>query len=142
MFVQVSNLLLVTHIWLWYAEGIPDTLSPGVVARIYEARRERRLYVSMISVWEISLLLAKNRIVFSIPLSEWVEQGSVLPGPRLRALTTKAAIESILPPGNPHANPADRFLIAEVRVAGLTLVITDGKIIDYGRAEHVRLPGA
>lgn len=138
----MSDLLLDTHIWLWYAEGIPDVLSAGVVARIDAARQERRLHVSVISVWEVGLLLAKNRIVLSVPLHEWVGQAAALPGLHLRALTAEVAIESTLLPGDPHADPADRFLIAEARVAGLELVTADRKIIDYGRAGHVRVLGA
>ncbi|GMU45297.1 MAG: hypothetical protein AMXMBFR26_00790 [Porticoccaceae bacterium] len=138
----MSDLLLDTHIWLWYAEGVPDTLSADVVTQINQARKSRRLYVSVISVWEIGLLLAKNRIVLSVPLQDWIEQGTALPGLRLRALTTEVAIESTLLPGELHADPADRFLIAEARVAGLTLVTADRKIIDYGRAGHVRVLAA
>ena len=135
----MSDLLLDTHIWLWYAEGIADMLSADTLAQIEEARQERRLHVSVISAWEIGLLLAKNRIVLSAPLQDCIEQGAALPGLRVRALTTEVAIESTLLPGEPHADPADRFLIAEARVAGLTLVTADRKIIDYGRAGHLRV---
>ena len=137
----MSGLLLDTHIWLWYAEGIADMLSADTLAQIEEARQERRLHISVISVWEIGLLLAKNRIVLSAPLQDWIEQGAALPGLRVRALTTEVALESTLLPGEPHADPADRFLIAEARVAGLTLVTADRQIIDYGRAGHVRVLG-
>lgn len=138
----MSDLLLDTHIWLWYAEGVADTLSADTVKQINQARKDRRLYVSVISAWEIGLLLAKHRIVLSAPLQDWVEQGAALPGLRVRALTTEVAIESTLLPGEPHADPADRFLIAEARVASLTLVTADRKIIDYGRAGHVRVLAA
>ena len=110
--------------------------------QINQARAQRRLHVSVISVWEIGLLLAKNRIVLSAPFQEWVELGTALPGLRLRMLSAEVAIESTLLPGSPHADPADRFLIAETRVAGFTLVTADRKIIDYGRAGHVRVLAA
>ena len=137
----MSDLLLDTHIWLWYAEGVADTLAPDVVARIDRSRQERRLHVSVISVWEIGLLLARNRIVLSAPLQDWIAQGTALPGLRVRALTTEVAIESTRLPGDPFADPADRFLIAEARVAGLTLVTADRKIIDYGGAGCVQVLG-
>jgi PIN domain nuclease of toxin-antitoxin system len=137
----MSDLLLDTHIWLWYAEGA-EALSADTVMHINQARAQRRLHVSVISVWEIGLLLAKQRIVLSAPLQDWIEQAAALQGLRLRELTTDVAIESTLLPGDPHADPADRFLIAEARVAGLTLVTADRKIIDYGRAGHVRVLAA
>ena len=81
----MSALLLDTHIWLWYAEGA-ENLSADTVMQINQARAQRRLHVSVISVWEIGLLLAKNRIVLSAPFQEWVELGTALPGLRLRML--------------------------------------------------------
>lgn len=137
----MSDLLIDTYVWLWYAEGMADTLSTDMLMQMEEARKERRLHVSVVSVWEIGLLLAKKCIVLSAPLQDWVERGAALPGLRLRALTAEVAIESALLPGDPHADPADRFLIAEARVAGLSLATADRKIIDYGRAGHVRVLG-
>lgn len=138
----MNDLLLDTHISLWYAEGIPGALSPAVTKQIDQARKQRRVHVSVVSVREIGLLLAKRRIVLSVPLYEWVKAGAALPGLRVRALTTEVAIESAVLPGDPHADPADRFLIAEARVSGLTLVTADRRIIDYGRAGHIRVLAA
>jgi PIN domain nuclease of toxin-antitoxin system len=135
----MSDLLLDTHIWIWYAEGIPGALSPAITKQIDQARKQRCLYVSVVSAWEIGLLLAKSRIVLSAPLQEWVKAGAALPGLHMRALTTEVAIESTVLPGDPHADPADRFLIAEARVSGLTLVTAARKIIDYGLAGPVRV---
>ena len=57
----MSDLLLDTHVWLWYAEGLADTLSTDAVTQINQARKERRLHVSVISAWEIGLLLEPHR---------------------------------------------------------------------------------
>ncbi len=137
----MSDLLIDTHIWLWYTEGMADTLSTDTLMQMEEARNERRLHVSVVSVWEIGRLLAKKCIALSAPLQDWVGRGRVLPGLRLRALTTEVVIESTLLPGDLLTDPADRFLIGEARVAGLTLVTADRKIIDYGRVGHVRVLG-
>ena len=138
----MNDLLLDTHIWIWYAEGIPGTLSPAITKQIDQARKQRRLYVSVVSAWEIGLLLTKRRIVLSAPLQDWVKEGAALQGLHVRALTTEVAIESTVLPGDPHADPADRFLIAEARVSGLTLVTADRKVIDYGAGGHVRVLAA
>lgn len=138
----MTDLLLDTHIWIWYAEGIPGTLSPTIQRQIDQARKQRHLYVSVVSAWEIGLLLTKRRVVLSAPLQEWVKAGAALRGLRVRALTTEVAVESTVLPGEPHADPADRFLIAEARVSGLTLVTADQKIIDYGGLGHVKVLAA
>lgn len=54
----------------------------------------------------------------------------------------KSRVESTLLLGEPHADPADRFLIAQARVGGLTLVTADQKIIDYDAAGHVKVLAA
>ena len=51
----------------------------------------------------------------------------------------ETAAESTLLPGQPHADPADRFLIAAARTQGLILATRDESIIDYGNAGHVRV---
>lgn len=138
----MNDLLLDTHIWIWYAEGIPGTLSPTIRGQIDQARKQWRLSVSVVSAWEIGLLMAKGRIVLSAPLQEWVKAGVALPGLQVCALTTEVAVESTVLPGELHADPADRFLIAQARVGGLTLVTADQKILDYGASGHVRVLAA
>ncbi len=135
-------LLLDTHIWLWYAEGIAGQLQPDIVSRIEDALVTNRLHVSAISVWEIGLLVAKNRITLSAPVKDWVEHATTLPGLHLHPLDWQGALESTLLPGAPHADPADRLLVATARVGGYTLVTRDRKILDYGKAGHVNVLAA
>jgi len=52
---------------------------------------------------------------------------------------TDIAAESTLLPGEPHGDPADRFLIAVARTKGLVLATRDKTIIEYGDAGHVRV---
>lgn len=135
----MTGLLLDTHIWIWYAEGVPEKLDEQVLGTIENSLHQRRLYVSSVSVWEIGLLCAKNRIALSGPTREWINAAISLPGLRLKPLGADAAIEGALLPGAPHADPADRLLIGEARTSGLTLVTRDQKILDYGRAGHVHV---
>jgi PIN domain nuclease of toxin-antitoxin system len=138
----MSPLLLDTHVWLWYAEGVAGRLKLGDVSRIEDALLANRLHVSAVRVWEIGLLVAKNRITLSAPVRDWIQHATTLPGLRLRPLDWQAALESTLLPGAPHADPADRLLIATARVGGHTLVTRDQKILDYGKAGHVNVLAA
>lgn len=135
----MKDLLLDTHVWLWYAEGIPGCLSASTLDAIEQARAEHRLHVSAISVWEIGMLCAKGKITLSAPVGDWVRRAVVTPGLRLRPLDAETALESTQLPGNPHGDPADRFLIAAARVHDLGLVTADGKIGDYGKAGHLQV---
>ncbi len=138
----MNGLLLDTHVWLWYAEGVPDRLSPDTLAAIEQARRQRRLHISAISVWEIGLLVAKGRIGLSAPLRDWMSRALALPGLRLRPLDADTALESTQLPGELHGDPADRFLIATARLGGFDLITADQQILTYADAGHVRVRSA
>jgi len=135
----MSGLLLDTHIWLWYAEGVAGRLSPAILAAIDRSRIEHRLHVNAVSVWEVGMLCAKGKISLSAPVGEWVRRSLSMPGIRLQALDAETALESTQLPGSPHGDPADRFLIAAARVHGLGLVTADKKICAYGKAGHVQV---
>jgi PIN domain nuclease of toxin-antitoxin system len=135
----MSALLLDTHIWLWYAEGDSKRLPPASVKKLDHARQEEGLRISAISVWEIAVLHAKGRVHLSAPLRDWVRFALVPTGISLLTLDADTAAESTLLPGEPHADPADRFLMAAARTKGLILATRDEAIIEYGNAGHVRV---
>lgn len=135
----MSALLLDTHIWLWYADGNAERLTAGGVRKLDQARRAEGLRISPISVWEIGVQHAKGRIQLSVPLRDWVRAALAPVGIALLPLDAESAAESTLLPGEPHADPADRFLIAVARIKGLVLATRDRAIIEYGNAGHVRV---
>lgn len=135
----MSALLLDTHIWLWYAEGNAERLTAAAVKKLDQARRGEGLRISPISVWEIGVQHAKGRIQLSAPLRDWVRDALAPVGIALLPLDAESAAESTLLPGEPHGDPADRFLIAAARTKGLVLATRDKAIVDYGNAGHVRI---
>ena len=137
-----AALLLDTHVWLWYAEGCEGRLSKPTLAAIEQARRAHQLHVSAISVWEIGMLCAKEKINLSTPTREWIQLAIRMPGLRMLALDAETAFESTHLPGNRHGDPADRIFIATARAMNLKLVTGDKKILDYGKAGNVRVLAA
>lgn len=135
----MSALLLDTHMWLWFAEGNATRLPPASVRKLDDARKEDGLLVSAISVWEIGVLHAKGRVQLSAPLRDWVSHALAPAGISLLPLDAEIALESTLLPGEPHGDPADRFLIAAARTKGVILATRDENIIDYGNAGYVRV---
>lgn len=133
-----SKVLLDTHIWLWYAEGNTERLRGASVKILENARKTEGLQVSAISVWELGVLQAKGRVQLSIPLKDWVTQALRPPGIIFLPLDADCAAESTLLPGEPHADPADRFLIATARVTGTILATRDQDIIDYSKTGFLR----
>ena len=130
-------LLMDTHIWLWFALGVQQKLNDKAVAIIETAASEGRLYVSVISVWEISLLVAKGRIHLGQPTSAWITRALAMRGLKLVSLEPEFAIESNQLPGEFHQDPVDRILVASARCRDLTLLTRDQKILRYAEQGYV-----
>jgi len=115
------KLLLDTHIWLWSA------LEPNRLARRVEkalADPENELWLSAISVWELTLLSRKRRLNMPPDIPTWVaktmEDLQLTEAP----LTVEVAL-AIPSISFPHGDPADHFLAASAKVFDLTLVTSD-----------------
>jgi len=132
-----AGLVLDTHVWIWL-ESDPDRLGESARSRIEQAARSGRLWVSVMSVWEIGMLVAKDRIRLSMPVDEWVRQASVTPGMQMLGVTPEIALESTRLPDTPHGDPIDRLLMASARVHNLTLVTADEKILAYADQGHLK----
>jgi PIN domain nuclease of toxin-antitoxin system len=74
-------------------EAVP---SIPVAARttIEQAATSGRLWVSAISVWEVAMLAAKGRVVFSTDVLAWVHQALAAPGLHLAPLSPEIAVAS------------------------------------------------
>ena len=71
-----------------------------------------------------------GRIALSIPLREWLEKAAAPPLVQRIAISPAIAAEVASLPDSLHRDPADRILVATARIAGLTLVTQDRRIVD------------
>jgi len=126
-------LLLDTHIWINYLDASP-LLKPSLVQTIEEARSTGNVFVSVISIWETTLLIRLNRLKLHYSIVSWVEQALSLPGVQLLPFTPQIAIDSVNLPEPMHKDPSDRILVASARVEKLTLVTRDGDILAFAKA--------
>jgi PIN domain nuclease of toxin-antitoxin system len=132
-----AGLVIDTHVWLWL-ESEPDRLGEPARVRIEQAARAGQLWVSVMSVWEIGMLVAKDRIRLSMPVDEWVRQASATPGMQMLGVIPEIALESTRLPDAPHGDPVDRLLMASARLHNLTLVTADEKILTYAQQGHLK----
>jgi PIN domain nuclease of toxin-antitoxin system len=137
MTIAVEPLLLDTHLWIWLNEGAPE-LSDEVIGRIDRAAAHGQAFVSVMSVWEVSLLQAKQRVVLGLALPAWVER-ALAPPISLATLTPVIALECHHLPGPLHNDPIDRILVATARIQDLTLVTRDRAILGYAAQGHLRV---
>ncbi len=133
----LTRLLLDTHIWIWLMNGERQQLGSVAIEAIEQAAAGGRVYVSAISVWEVSMLDSKGRIRLSRDCSEWVHQALAAPGLHLLPLSPDIAVASSRLPGAFPGDPADRILAASARLMNLTLVTRDQRILEYGAMHYV-----
>ncbi len=119
------RLLLDTHIWLW------SLLEPGRLSR--RVKREladpaSELWLSPISVWELSVLLRRGRVRLEHGFHEWVET-ALDRAPLREAPVTNDVAMATYDIDLPHRDPADRFRAATATVFDLTLVTGDERLI-------------
>ncbi len=134
-----ETLLLDTHVWVWLVSNTMERVSASARAAIEESAARRSLRVSAISVWEVGTLARKKRLGLTMHVSAWVERGLASPGIQPVALDSEVALLSTALPGDPPADPADRFLIAKAFSYGWTLVTADAGIIRYAASQGIPL---
>ena len=131
-------ILLDTHTWIWLRTGETGGLRRASLAAVSGAAARSALRVSVISVWEIAMLVAKGRLQLGLPVSDWVRRALAAPGLLLAELTPEIAVEACNLPGDLHGDPADRMIVATARVTAATLYTKDRSILAYGRSGHVK----
>ena len=133
----MKGLLLDTHIWIWLSMGV--NLTPTQVNLIKNYAVEASLYLSSISIWELAMLDAKKRITINTPINEWIKNSIKNSKIQTINLEQQIAVESCNLPGNFHADPADRIIVATARVHELSLISRDKNIIKYGAKNYLRV---
>lgn len=136
-----SNKLLVldTHVWIWLVNGDERLQSSKTLPLIEEAAELSSVHVSAISVWEVSMLEAKNRISFSIDCLDWIRQALEAPGISLVPLTPEIAVLSSRLPGSFHGDPADRIIVATALELKASLITMDKQILRYSKSVPLKV---
>lgn len=123
-------LLLDTHIWIWYAEGNQE-LNTKARTAIDQAIKERQIYLSAISLWELAMLNKKQRLSMTIPCDEWIKKSIAECYLQVVPISPDIAVESCQLPGEFNSDPADCMIVATARVEDLRIVSRDRRILDY-----------
>jgi PIN domain nuclease of toxin-antitoxin system len=120
------NLLLDTNVWL-YMHREPWRLSSEVTRAVTDPQNE--LWLSPVSVWELTLLVEGKRVVLTESLDRFVTKSQKELLLHEAAFTWGVAEElryTILG----HRDPADRFIVATAKFYDLTLVTSDRRLIE------------
>ena len=134
--VKQHKILLDTHVWIWMAQGNP-ILSPSARKAINLAKGREHLLISPISIWEISMLVERKRIILEMDLTDWLKQWVERPGILTAEFSFQVAILSNRLPEIIHGDPADRILIASAYQENAVLVTADEKILKFGQGPFI-----
>ena len=116
------NLLLDTHVLIWWDEG--RRLSSEARRAIREAED---VYVSAASAWEVAIKTGLGRLKPSRTVEQAAAESGFLELPVTFRHTARVAS---LPPI--HRDPFDRLLVAQAAEEGLALVSRDAAFGAYG----------
>lgn len=123
-----SRPLLDTHIWIWWVNG-DRRLDAETRAGLDALPSEDRPYLSAISLWEVAVLVDRQRIALTIPLQQWLRDASAPTIVEAIAITVDIAAETARFPRSFHRDPADRLIVATSRVLAIPLATDDRRIL-------------
>jgi len=121
------KLLLDTQCWLWWFAQ-PDRLNQEAIAQIADETNE--LWLSVASVWEISIKVSIKKLPLPEPVDLYVSSRIAQLRMRSLAITAAHALQIAALPLH-HRDPFDRLLIAQAQIEGMTLVSADRMFNQY-----------
>ncbi len=113
-------------------------VSKQALMAIETARSEQSVYVSIISVWELAMLVARKRLHLDLPIRKWVEGAFEQPDIQLLPLAPDVAIEAAELQKPMYKDPADRMIVASAHIEGLTLITADRPMLSYAKSAGLR----
>lgn len=128
-------ILLDTNALIWWSTA-PEKLSRKARKLIEEAIKKEKILVSSISVWEVYLLMKKEKVRLSIDTDSWLQKLESLPFIRFVPIDNKIASQSVKLDFE-NSDPADRIIIATALNFGAKLVTSDKKILNYQKVQSV-----
>jgi PIN domain nuclease of toxin-antitoxin system len=122
------RVLLDTHVLIWLVEGDKNL---STVARSAIEDEDNSLYLSIASLWEITIKLSLGKLDLQLSVDEMVES-FLIPGgiEILQIQTSHLSILRNLPLH--HRDPFDRMIIAQAKSEKMTLISADGMFDQYG----------
>lgn len=129
------NVLLDTHIWVWWLTRDANLLARE--RRALNAMASRgELRLAAISLWEAQMLHAKRRLQLPAPFADWLRQAASPDVLGVLPLDVDVALALDSLPRSFHGDPADRVIAATARAHALPLATRDAAI---RRSRAVRL---
>jgi PIN domain nuclease of toxin-antitoxin system len=116
-------LVLDTHIWFWWVTSDPKL--PRQISQFIEDN-DQTIAIASVSVYELVLLIQKQRIVIELPLDEWLYSATVEAGVSVIDTSYDIARQAAMLPLH-HGDPLDRIIIASALQHNALLASVDSQ---------------
>ncbi len=124
-------IVLDTHALVWWVAD-PARIPARTRHRLEQmVEEDQPLYASAISIWEIAMLVERNRLQLRIPVTDWLEAVEAIPWLSFIPVDNRIAARAVLLERFPHRDPADRMIVATTLGLGATLVTADARLRRY-----------
>jgi len=120
------RVLVDTHVVIWYLEG-NQSLSKPRRQSIVDANND--IFVSIASLWEISIKISAGKLKVSRSISDIFHQ---LADQSITVLPIMAGHVQVATLPFHHRDPFDRMIIAQAQVEFLPIMTHDKAFADYG----------
>ena len=127
-----SELLLDTQTFLWLGM---QTKSLSKKARVALEDTDNSLYISVASIWEISIKKSLGKLKLSVPSTTFVSSNCSANGIATLSIEIEHAI-GVEEVERIHGDPFDRLLVSQTRHLGLTIVSSD-EIFEQYRVKRI-----
>ena len=121
------NVLIDTHVWIWWLTGQPDLPAAERAALDLRVVTAPPL-LSAISLWEAQMLHSKGRLQLRMPFARWLVDASLPDVVELVPLAPEVILRLDSLPSRFHGDPADRVIVASALSRGVPLHTHDRKI--------------
>jgi PIN domain nuclease of toxin-antitoxin system len=129
-------IVLDTQALIWWVNGdeqLSNTARKTIEKEI--SSPDGQVFISTISAWEVALLVERGRLTLTMDVKDWIDTVTAIDGVRFVPIDNEVAVQSVRLPGEFHADPADRMIVALARRLSSALITSDAKIRAY---KHVK----
>src|SRR3990167_5289711 len=104
-------IILDTNALIWWSTA-PEKLSKKARKTIDESIKKEYIFISSISIWEVYLLVKKDKVELLLDIDSWLEKLEYLPFVKFIPVDNRIATHSVNLPDFEYKDPADRIIIA------------------------------
>ena len=95
------------------------------------------IHISSISIWEIALLVKKDRIELGRDFQSWIAGAEALPFFRFVPVYNAIALLSVRLPEPFHSDPADRIIVATAMRLNCPLITKNRQMHQYPEIDAI-----